>query len=473
LNPGNGNGAGPPRVAARLVEQEERAVKKWLALGVLTVAAFAAFAGSCVIVKIRLTEINGKDTFAAEMQNSSGADFLDHNYIVAFIDSGGAVVETKVVEGCLRTLQDGASDWFSADSSVSSSTTTAALARLSFDAVLKVGEAETGDVTITIDTISREGDTLTVKGKIKNNDSDELFDPAVCVVIKDNSGNIVKVAKDKNINNLSDNEEDTFELNIKVPDSTTIVDEVDVHVDGLDDSSSGKPIKPESDTGNSVTVVGDADKLQFEVQPQNTTGGVAFGTDVEVEVVDSDGDRVVSSDAEVTLAIDSGGTAGAVLTCADTSVNAVDGLATFDNCSIDKAGTGYKLKATASGLDTATSVAFNVTVGNATKLGFTTQPGGAVAGAAFTTQPVVAVQDAGGNTVTSDDTTSVTLAIGTNPADPDGVLSGCGSNPLVVTDGLAAFTTCEIDAAGTGYTLTASAASKTSATSAAFNVTAP
>src|SRR6202011_3773054 len=50
----------------------------------------------------------------------------------------------------------------------------------------------------------------------------------------------------------------------------------------------------------------------------------------------------------------------------------------------------------------------------AVKLGFTTQPGGATSGTAFTTQPVVTVQDLGGATVTGN-TSSVTLAI-TTPA---------------------------------------------------------
>ena len=54
----------------------------------------------------------------------------------------------------------------------------------------------------------------------------------------------------------------------------------------------------------------------------------------------------------------------------------------------------------------------SITVGAAAKLGFTTQPAGAVAGVAFTTQPVVAVQDLGGNTVTSS-TAAVLLALTT------------------------------------------------------------
>ena len=48
----------------------------------------------------------------------------------------------------------------------------------------------------------------------------------------------------------------------------------------------------------------------------------------------------------------------------------------------------------------ASSSAFDVTVGIAAQLVFTTEPAGATGGTAFTTQPTVTVEDAGGNTVT-------------------------------------------------------------------------
>src|SRR5437879_4365241 len=59
--------------------------------------------------------------------------------------------------------------------------------------------------------------------------------------------------------------------------------------------------------------------------------------------------------------------------------------------------------------------------GAAAKLAFTVQPSNAVAGAANTPAVQVAVQDAQGNTVTTA-TTSITVAIGTNPA--SGTLAG-------------------------------------------------
>src|SRR4029077_9037635 len=78
----------------------------------------------------------------------------------------------------------------------------------------------------------------------------------------------------------------------------------------------------------------------------------------------------------------------------------------------------------------------------------------------------ISVEDAGGNLVTTD-SSSVTLAIGTNPG--SGTL-GCTSNPLAASSGVATFAGCKISAGGAGYTLTATDGSLSSATSSSFSV---
>ena len=123
------------------------------------------------------------------------------------------------------------------------------------------------------------------------------------------------------------------------------------------------------------------------------------------------------------------------------------------------------IRAFASGF-TGNSGTQTVTAGPANKLAFTTQPGGGQPGSAWATQPVVKVQDAGGNTVTSN-TSTVTLAISNN-AGPGGVLSGTKAKAAVA--GVATFSGLSIDVYGTGYTLSATAGSLTSATSAPFNI---
>jgi hypothetical protein len=211
-----------------------------------------------------------------------------------------------------------------------------------------------------------------------------------------------------------------------------------------------------------------ATRLAFTTQPAGAVAGVPFTTQPVVTIQDANGNTVTASTASVTLAITSGtGASGAVLSGTKT-VSTVNGVATFSGLSIDKAGTGYTLTASSSGLTSDTSNVFNVVAGTATRLAFTTPPAGAVAGVPFTTQPVVTIQDANGNTVTAS-TASVTLAITSGTGISGAVLSG--TKTVSAVNGVAAFGGLSIDKVGTRYTLTASSDSLTSATSRAFNVT--
>jgi hypothetical protein len=142
------------------------------------------------------------------------------------------------------------------------------------------------------------------------------------------------------------------------------------------------------------------------------------------------------------------------------------GSAQFTGCRIDKAGTGYQLVATsvpAYGGNAWYSNTFSIVAGPASKLTFVTQPAGASANQAFTTQPVVAITDAGGNVVTSGVRANITLTIGTNAGVPAGTLSCAASTVATATSGgnagRALFSGCKINNAGVGYTLIATASS--------------
>jgi hypothetical protein len=212
---------------------------------------------------------------------------------------------------------------------------------------------------------------------------------------------------------------------------------------------------------------GNASKLAFSQSPNSSTGGIASSTQPKVTVQDQNGNTVTGDASNVTLAITSGtGTSGATLSCTANPATASSGVATFAGCKIDKSGTGYALTATDASLTSATSSTFTISVGAAAKLAFTRQPNGAVAAIAFVTQPKVAIEDAGGNVVTTN-TSRVTLAIGTNPS--SGTLT-CTTNPLAATSGVASFAACKISAGGAGYTLTATDGLLTSATSSSFSV---
>ena len=102
----------------------------------------------------------------------------------------------------------------------------------------------------------------------------------------------------------------------------------------------------------------------------------------------------------------------------------------------------------------------------AAKLAFVQGPSNTVAGAVITPAVKVAVEDANGDIETFDNTTQVSLAIGTNPA--GGTLSG--GSAVTVASGIATFSGLSINTAGTGYTLTASSTpAYSAATSATFN----
>ena len=214
--------------------------------------------------------------------------------------------------------------------------------------------------------------------------------------------------------------------------------------------------------------VGAAVKLAFTTHPGNGTGGSNLSTQPIVEVQDAGGNTVPSAIDAITLAIGNN-PSGGVLSVDTNPLNASNGVSPFIGVKIDKAGNSYTLTATASGLTTATSNTFNITVGTASKLAFTTQPGNGIINTNLTTQPVVTIQDAGGNTVTSasDD---ITLAIGNNPN--SGTLT-VTANPLAATNGVGSFAGVQIDNPGVGYTLDATAAGLTGATSSSFNINNP
>lgn len=244
------------------------------------------------------------------------------------------------------------------------------------------------------------------------------------------------------------------------------------------------------------------DNLGFETQPgggagsgSKAQGGVAFTNQPKVTVRSGTSNFTTNKAANdsttlITLSIKSGtGTAGAVLTCdqAGTLLTATAGSAQFTGCKINKSGTAYKLIATSSpayGTNNWESAAFDVVAGPATKLTFITQPAGAGAGQAFTTQPVVAITDAGGNVVTTGVSANVSLTIGVNPGVPAGALSCVPSITIATATsganaGKATYSGCKITNSGVGYTLNAIATSVVgvvslaSATSDPFTVTAP
>jgi subtilase family serine protease len=202
-----------------------------------------------------------------------------------------------------------------------------------------------------------------------------------------------------------------------------------------------------------------ATQVQFTTEPANGVTGSALAP-IVVSVENASGTVVSGNTSAVTLKFASnptGATLGGTLTR-----SAVNGVATFGNITVNKAGNGYTLTATDGSLSNDTSAPFNIVSSAPAKLAFTTQPPStAQSGASFGVG--VSVQDAAGNTVVGN-SSSVTLVL-TTPA--GATLSG--TTTKAASAGVAAFSGLSIDKAGT-YTLTASDGTLTSAVSTSITI---
>jgi hypothetical protein len=207
-------------------------------------------------------------------------------------------------------------------------------------------------------------------------------------------------------------------------------------------------------SSSAFVVLGPASKLVFATEPSSSaTGGTPFTVQPVVSIEDAAGNVVTTNTSRVTLAL-AGSPTGAAITCTANPFAATAGIAAFVGCSINLANS-YTLTASDGTLTVALSSGVDVSVGSAARLGFTTEPSTAAAPAtAFAAQPVVSVEDAGGNPVSSggDSTASVTLALTSATA---GTALACTANPVAAVAGVATFTGCSINKAGE-YTLTAS-----------------
>jgi len=202
-----------------------------------------------------------------------------------------------------------------------------------------------------------------------------------------------------------------------------------------------------------------ATQVQFTTEPANGVTGSALAP-IVVSVENASGTVVSGNTSAITLKFannPSAATLGGTLTR-----SAVNGIATFDNITVSKAGTGYTLTATGASLSSDTSAPFNIVSSAPAKLAFTTQPPStAQSGASFGVG--VTVQDAAGNTVVGN-SSSVTLVLTT----PGGATLS-GTTTKAATAGVATFSGLSIDQAGM-YTLTASDGALTTAVSSSITI---
>jgi hypothetical protein len=219
-------------------------------------------------------------------------------------------------------------------------------------------------------------------------------------------------------------------------------------------------------TDSTAPTAAPAVKLAFVTQPGNATAGSTIDPAVSVAIEDGTGHPVPGDTGVVTMWL-STGAAGDTLT-EMASVAAMDGVASFPDLRIDKAGTAYTLQATATGLTSATSTGFTVSPATASHLVFAVQPSNTLAGTAILPAIQVAAQDPYGNVATGfQDSVFVTLGNTATSA----ALSGTTAARAI--GGMATFSDLSITPVHPGYTLTASAAGLAAVISAPFAIVAP
>jgi len=194
-----------------------------------------------------------------------------------------------------------------------------------------------------------------------------------------------------------------------------------------------------------ITVsAGSASQLVFTTSPQTTPAGTSSGT-ITVQLQDAYGNPVNAGAGGVPVTLSSNSVGSATFSPVPLTITSGSSSASFTYT--DTAAGTPTLTAASTGLTSANQQE-TVTVGTASQLGITTQPVGGTSGSALATQPVIAVRDANGNTVTGS-TASVTVTIGSGSG---GTLGG--TTTVSAVNGVANFSDLTLSGtAGTHYVL--------------------
>ncbi len=230
------------------------------------------------------------------------------------------------------------------------------------------------------------------------------------------------------------------------------------------------------DGDNTLTVnAGPPAQLAFVVQPSSTLLMHAIAPAIQVVVRDAYGNTVTNATNPVTITIGTNPT-HALLYGTATAVP-VNGVATFANLRLSRVGKGYRLAASSGGpagalsaplspgLTGALSAPFDVVSGRPERLAFLVEPTNGVVGSPLS--PAVQVVFLNGlGQVVPNVTTPVSVTLHANPTRA----RIAGTRTVAPVLGTATFADLRLDRAGKGYTLKATAARVSGATSAAFSV---
>src|SRR2546430_5028750 len=205
-------------------------------------------------------------------------------------------------------------------------------------------------------------------------------------------------------------------------------------------------------------------RLEF-TPPANATAGEPLSPAVRVSAIDSAGSVDTTFRGAVTVTL--GEHPGGATLRGTRTVDAVRGVASFADLSINRTGTGYTLVATSPGVRGATSAAFDVAPAAAARPAFTAQPHHATVDVVITPPVQVTAFDTLGNVATRF-AGNVTIGPAANAS---GGARG-GTTTVAAASGVATFADLSVSRAATGYRLTASAGPLAGATSDPFDITA-
>jgi hypothetical protein len=213
---------------------------------------------------------------------------------------------------------------------------------------------------------------------------------------------------------------------------------------------------------STITVsAGGASKLVIVTEPSSAApSGAALAQQPVLKIEDAGGNIVTTNTSTVSATFTSGG-----FTVSNASVAAVAGVATFSALALNAPAGSYTLTFSDGGFTTAVSTSIVVGVGTASQLVITTQPSSTVANSvALAQQPVVKIEDSGGNIVTTN-TSTVTANITSSSY-------AALHNTAVAVAGVATFSALALNAPSGAYTLTFSDGGLTAAASSTITVSA-
>ena len=216
-------------------------------------------------------------------------------------------------------------------------------------------------------------------------------------------------------------------------------------------------------------IAAQATQLVITTNPSSSvTSGGSFSLIVTAE--DANGNVDTNASGQITLTL-TNNTNGATLSGTKT-VTISNGAGIFNGLSLDKAtpsgGVGYTIQASSGSLMVGTSSAITVNSAAATQLVMTTLPPSSLtAGLPFNV--VISAEDPNGN-VDSSFTGNVVLSLATNPGGAAATLGG--TLMMAAVGGSATFSGLSLDTAASGYTIQATTALLSTATSGPITVNA-